>query len=526
MSRTFVTQKTQVFKSELYTDTLSIGSTLSSSSGNLEDDLNALRSLVKLHLLGSTGSVGNWYDDITAPTSGSVAGAITGSKRGITNLNQGLYNAENKNFLYRTEVLVPVTVSGSQNWIVLGPGEAPTNTAAVSDTVLGTVGARLTGALGSFQLDAVTGPNSISPKNLVLVVSSSTGDVIRSVTNNNRQVFGLLQFSSSVGDGTNLAALNKAQISFVTEDTAGTTLTACPVADIAGKTVFYSYPVRTTFTNVDEGAFVTGDGFRDFSAMANITLAQVVANQGNTPFTQSNNIEWAIAKNSHLAFMSGATSLFRLDPGATNVATMNIDTFNINNTNTVNFAKGASFNTSSNFINVGVTNGQIDASAELTVKAVSDLLLSGNQVTFADAFNAGSTYTGNLPLATSSGDWTSYKTEFGNVSILAAFDRLYNSVQGVTSTGKRKATGTAVLTSSVNASVNVSTNSAHQNLSGALPSLSGLAMDAQVVVYLNGVRQFTGQNNDVVAGNTLADGDLIFAQALRSGSIIQVDTYF
>lgn len=533
MSRTFISQGQQIFNSELYSDVLAPGSALSSSAGSLEDDLNALRSIIKVHLLGSTGSVGNWYDDLTAPVSGSVIGQITGSKRGHNAINQAIYNVENKNFLYRVEVLTPVLVSGSQNFIVLAPGEAPTQTAAFDGTVSGAVVARLPGTtIGFNSLATVLGANSISPKNLVMIVTASNGQAINSPTNNGHEIFGLLQATGSLADGASLAAPNTVQLSFVTINATGDGLVAAPVADIAGKVIQYAYVARTTFTSMPEDSFISTN-FTDFSSLVDLTLATAVNNQIGS-FVQTPNIDWQLGGGTHFAFMTtGSAPLFRIDATPQgNTLTSQVDFFNVINNNTANFTKGASFATGSSFINVGVTAGQIDSQAGLTIKAISTLLLSGNQVTFADAFNAGSTYTGNLPLATSSGDWTSFKTEFGNVSILAAFDKLYNNIQTVSSSvatgavGRRTASGVAVLTASIAKNVNVSTNPGHQNASGSLPSLVGVPFDSKVVVYLNGVRQYDGSANDVVPGSGLADGDLLFPNThLKVGSIIQVDVY-
>ncbi len=531
MARTFISQEQQIFNSELYSDTLAPGSALSSSAGNLEDDLNALRSVVKLHLLGSTGASGNWFDDLTIPTSGSVAGAITGSKRGLDSLNQGLYNTENKNFLYRVEVLVDVPVPAGQNWVTMSSGQEPTQTIALNDTVLGTVTARLTGTFNSWNGDFVQGANNISPKNLVMIVSASDYQAITSQAYPGHEIFGLLQVSGSATEGSSFNTTNNAaQLSFVVIAPGGTGLMAVPASDLSGMTVRYAYVARTTFTNTPEDSFLSTN-FTDFSSLVDLTLATAVNSQVN-PFTQNNSIDWAIASGQHFAFLSGSRTLFRFDVNGSSNLTMNVDAFNVNNTQTANFTKGASFNTGSNFINVGVTNGQIDASAGLTIKAISNLLLSGTEVTFADAFNAGSSYSGVLPLATSSGDWTSFSNEFGNVSLLAAFDKLYNSIATVSASvggstfGRRIATGVAVVTASLNAGVNVSTNPSHQNASGSLPSLAGIPFDSKVVVFLNGVRQYAGSANDVVPGTGLSDGDIKFpSDKLRGGTVIQVDVY-
>lgn len=524
MSRTFITQATQVFNSELYADNLVNGSVLSSSAASLEDDLNALRTQTKVLLFGTGSASGNWYSDLTLPTSGSGFGAITGSKRGVISMNQGLYNVENKNLLYRVENLLPIFVSASNTYTVLASSEAPTQTIALNDTVLGAVTALLPGDTGAWAATAVGGANAISPKNLVYIVTASNNDAINDA--NGREIYGLIQVRSSSIEGSSFDNLdNRAQISFVKMNATSDGLIQAASADIAGKTIHYAYVARSTYSGLPEDAFLSTN-YTDFSSLVDITLATAVANQPGA-FTATNSIDWKLAAGTYVAFeTTGSVNTFKIamDSQSTSTLSAVVDNFSITNTNAATFTKGATFNTSGNDINVGVTDGQIDAAAGLTIKAVSDLLLSGNMVTFADAYNAGSTYTGAMPFATASGEWNSFTTHFSNsTSVLGALNTLSDRISA---TASSRVVGTAVVTSLITSGTNATTST---NMVGTLPTLVGKTFSAgtgnMVNVYVNGVRQLNGVGNDVVAGDTLSAGDLKFNYNLRIGTVVQVDTF-
>ena len=92
MARTFIRQDTQVRNSDLYDDTLVVGSTLESAPTEIEGDLNALRSQAKRALVAD--NAGDWFQDINVP--GTFE---SGAKRGITNLNTDLHELERKRVL-------------------------------------------------------------------------------------------------------------------------------------------------------------------------------------------------------------------------------------------------------------------------------------------------------------------------------------------------------------------------------------------------------------------------------------------
>lgn len=79
-----VRQDDQVKKSTVYDDSLDPGSDLETSSNDLENDLNGIRSQIN-RILDETGS-GKWYDDVSE---------CNGKKRGTKQLNQAICDIEN-----------------------------------------------------------------------------------------------------------------------------------------------------------------------------------------------------------------------------------------------------------------------------------------------------------------------------------------------------------------------------------------------------------------------------------------------
>jgi len=103
MARTFIRQDTQVRNSDLYDDTLAVGSTLESAQTTVEGDLNALRSQSKRFLFAD--NAGDWFNDINVPVT-----LDPGTKRGITNLNTDLHELERKRVLVEVHTMGDVHV--------------------------------------------------------------------------------------------------------------------------------------------------------------------------------------------------------------------------------------------------------------------------------------------------------------------------------------------------------------------------------------------------------------------------------
>lgn len=237
MARTKERQSTQVRKSEIFNDDLVPGVTLETDSNSLEGDNNSIRSQIK-RALGTP----NWYDDLAT---------ANGKKRSVAGLNADLDILEERKRLCRTNVLTDITVPGGANYVILSvAGSAsPTSVAAASASTNGAVvavAASSGGSFGQHELAVVAGSDAVSPKNLVLVIDAVTGFTLSS---NNRNVFGLMQYESTGVNGASfndISGGNRVKISFVRMNDAFDGIEACPVVDIAGRSVNYSYARRTS----------------------------------------------------------------------------------------------------------------------------------------------------------------------------------------------------------------------------------------------------------------------------------------
>jgi len=255
MGRTFIRQDTQIRRSDVYDDTIApTQAAYETNPVNIEEDLNNLRSQMQnvMHRNGATFPIGNWWDDLVAPTTFE-----NGVARGVDTLNQELHDLERKRVLVTSTSLVDVTVPGGSNFVVLAIGELPNNTTAAigSVTTLGTVCA-YNATFGSHSLAEVSGASTISPKNLCTIVDGSTRDLILS---DGRTVYALFQSESNT-DGSTLTGTtpNRAQLSFVRINAAGDDLEAVPAADIGGRTINYSSVVRKALEDLTEQDFLRG----------------------------------------------------------------------------------------------------------------------------------------------------------------------------------------------------------------------------------------------------------------------------
>jgi len=505
MARTFIRQVTQIWNSDTYDDTIAAGSTMESGVTTIEGDLNTLRSQAKRAMWAD--SAGNWYDDLTTTNS---------KKRGINTLNSDLDDIEEKRFLFRADILTDVTVTAAQNYeiLVVASSEAPTQTAAVGVvTTVGAVVAFHSGTFGTHSLDEVTGDTALTPKNLCLVRDGTTGDPILS---DNRQVFALIQSESAVDGHTFDDASNRVQLSFVRPNSTFDDLEACPVADIAGKTINYSYVRRIDLDSIPEDAYLNGS-FVDQSGSVDVTLDNAIDNQSG-PATQTQTIEWQIADTYTLDFQdsTGGTNLLRIAPNAAgDEIEMNVDTLDVNTTNDVDFNQALKVDTAGTEIDVGVTAGSIETtgSDDLRINGAGELYLDdGNQT--------GSTWaqTDGIKLSETTTEWDDFETAFGEVSILNAI------LQANTSTVVRSKGVAEVTGGNYAADTNMTGAGGSPNLSAQLPDYSGVsAFVTDCDVYLNGQLLWNGAdasaNNDVYPGDAPANGDLKFEfQVFGTGS--------
>ena len=407
--------------------------------------------------------------------------------------------------------VVVLSVSGS---------EAPTLTAAVSGTQSGAVVAVLGTDVGSWSAAEVAGSSVIAPKNLVRIRNAATDDPIIDV-NSGREILGLLQAESGTLDGDSFNDTDKqVQISFVVESSSPHDLVHVNPTTISGLDINYTYARRLDFDSLPEDAFLNGI-FADQVASADVTLNNAIDNQVGAA-TQDQDIDWRVTDTYTLSFSDSAgLGLLKVMPNAAgDEVEVNVDTFDVNNTNDADFSGGALFDTSGTTISVGSTAGQIDSAGALTlasggtsdlsVDSANDLILdAGLEIKFIDVNKATSTFTGDLKLAETAGEWDAYETAFGEVSIL-------NALVQAKSSSARTRYEAVVNVATIAPDTNVTNPT---NLDAALGDYSAVTFVDDVDIYLNGVLLRNGAdasaNYDVYPGTTPANGDLMFELRLR-----------
>ncbi len=489
--------QTQIRSSRSFDDTIGAGlATMVTASTDSQYDNNALRSQVK-RLAGST----NWYESPSTD---------------IATLNTAVGDIEDHSFLFDTHVLTSVTVGASDNFVVLSVSgsQAPTESAA-NTTGQGAVCAYLaSGEFGANRLSLVTGANALQPFNLVLIRDASTNDVINS---NGQSVFGLLQGENGVVNGDTFNDTTKrVQISFV-RDSGSNTLEAVPAVDIQGKSIKYSYITRKSLSNLPQNATL-GGAFADHIAAAEVTLQNAYDNQGATAVEGSTSFAYKVgAANTYKLQNSGATiDLLSVD-GATGSEAV---TFGANTSvsGTLDSTSSASFDTSGQSIAIGSTTGAISSAASLsltTTGATSDVTLNaGGSIAFSDSNITGSTYIGDLPLASSSAEMSDFFTNYGTVSLVSAINSALNTTS--------RSTVEYILTSDV-ANTSDFDPSSHTNINGGTDPDWSTNSISTAIVYVNGRRLIYGSSYDFEVGTIPADGEISFNESYFIGDVIVIE---
>lgn len=516
MARTFIRQDIQIRNSDLYDDTLAAGVTLESGAAEIEADLNGLRSQVN-RLIWSTTS-GNWYDDV--PT-------VNGKKRGVRDLNFDLDELESQKVLCRESLLTDVSVTAAQNWELLSfaGSETPPAVAAVALSQDGAVIAQsaLNGAgFNVHELIEIAGANAVYPKNLMVVRDALTGQPIQS---SGRDVFALLQYESTGVDGAafdDVSAGNRAKLSFVRQNAALDDLEACPVADIAGKTVNYAWVQRFMLDSVPEDCFLGQSSFVDASANTDVTRQRAYDNQGATVVEQATaatldlnaaGIAWKIRDlvNADLfRILEGST-------GGTSEVQLGTDVDVFNNDAVVNdFRTGLRAATGSTRIDVGVNAGVIETTGtdDLRVFGAGELYLDDSNQPGSWAQVAG------VKLSDTATEWSDYETAFGGeVSLLRAI-YLAKTQRG------NKVYANVTVTTTANNNVSL----ANANLDVALPDMSGGSFLTNYDVFLNGdllrPGANSGANHDYYPGTALTPAaQLKFEFTVKLNDVICVIPY-
>lgn len=421
--------------------------------------------------------------------------------------------------------LVAGMTSGAGDIVVLSAAssETPSIPAAVgAGTANGAVVALLTGDVGIHSLANVVGPDVLSPKNYCLIVDPLTGQPIQSST---RDVWALIQVESGTVNGDTFNDTNhQVQLSFVRDNVGHTGFEPVPAADIAGKTILYSYVRRIDFSSLPEYAFLAGN-FADLVSGTSIDLNSAIDNQVGPATQTDRNIDWRISDTylTEWSDSTGARQLLKLAPNvAGDAVSFSTDDFIVDNVNRGSFLNGVRFDSGGTGIDIGDTAGTIASLGKLDVKSAStfDLsLLSGQNLVFSDAYQAGSTYASNLKLAASSAEWSAFETAYGaELSILGAISQ-----------SKRRAKIYATVTANVNAGVDVGGVGGGVNLDAQLPDMSIGSFLLDYDVFVNGQIHRPGSNNlaghDYYPGTSLLNGQLRFAFKLHTGDVIAVEPY-
>jgi hypothetical protein len=456
---------------------------------------------------------------MTAPTT-----LETGIKRGVDKINADLHAVEKKRVLRDvTNVGTDITVTAAQNWEILGAGELPAQTtAAVGNvTTLGTVVAYDSVFTGN-TLDEVAGPHALNPKNLMEIVDASTGDPILS---SGRRIWGLLQSESNT-DGHTITATTptRVKISFVRPNATFDDLEACPIADIATKSIQYTSRERVRLEDLTESDFLRGAIVDVGQGAGTIDRQTAYNNQGTTPVDVVTNsyldlegpgLEWQIRDDLEAILFrviegsAGGTSKVAVED---DVDEFDVDAVVSDFLNGVKVDTGAAGTT----INIGVTANQIDSGGALAVVTggSGDLTLDsvGGEILFDDVNRTGSTWAAtHIKLSETTQEWDDFETEFGEVSLMNAI------VQASTKAARAK--GYATLQNDVAADTDVDSTTSG-NLDVDLPDYSGVGTFVDDVdVYLNGELLRNGAdaaaNHDVYPGTTPAQGMLKFEFALK-----------
>jgi hypothetical protein len=527
MGRSILRQETQIRKSDVYDDTIAASlANYETNATDLEYDLNALRSMGHLLLKNSAG---NWYDGLNIPTA-----LDTGTARGVNDLNTDLHANERKRILRRRAVvgadIGPIATNAQ--FVILGAGELPGNTTAAigAVTTLGTVCA-YEASFGAASLAEVAGGDALRPKNLCLLIDTATGDPVK--TSGGKEVYGLLQSESNT-DGSTITATtpNRVQLSFVTSNATHDDLVLVTAGEMDGKSIDYAATERYAFEDIPEHAWL-GDDFKDAGA-STATRQGAYDNQGTTPVDVTTNstldlegagLEWTIRDDAEAMLFqvvegsAGGTSQVNIGS--------DVDEFDVDAA-VVDFLQGITVDSGGTAIDIGAgTAGQISADGLVLYNsgATSDIKIdSAREILFDDVNQDGSTWTATeLKLSDTVAEWDTYKTNFGEVSLINAINQAY------TATGVRRRVFAVVSVATINADTDVSGPSNDNNIDTDLGDLSGGTFVSDYDFYINGQYLRPGAdaaaNHDVYPGTSLANGQLKFEFKLKQGDQLAVVDY-
>jgi hypothetical protein len=511
-------------------ETLTIGAqtyTFKTPFVNAANNIDASGTVAQTHenlrrAINGQGVAGTNYGTGTV-TNANVSATDTATSNVLTALTGGTWanNIATSDSCTNATIGASLT-GGAGDVVVLLIGELPAQTIAAigAVTTIGTVGAT-NATFGNHALTAVAGANALAPKNLCEVEDEATHDPILS---SGRIIYALFH-NESATDGSTMTGTttNRAQLTFVRINSGGTALERVPTADIAGKVIHYTSVQRKALEDLNEQDFLKG-AVTDTPAAVSVTRQGAYDGQGATAVEVVTNstldlntagVFW------ELRDLVNAT-LLRLTEGSTGGTTTlqvgaDVDTFDVNAL--VNdFAAGLKVRTGSQEIKIGVTDGVIESTATNNLR----ISAAGGVLQLDDSYQTASTWVGTtgVPLANSSAEWSTYRTNYGEVSLLNAIN------QAITAGITRSTKVFANVTTDAVADTNVGGTSGGANLDAQLQDLSIGSFIDDNDVFLNGSLLRGGAdaaaNNDYYPGTSLATGQLKFEFKLKTGDVLSL----
>jgi len=402
---------------------------------------------------------------------------------------------------------VDITVPGGQNYVVLSQASSHTPSRPIANvgTTSGAVAAELAGDVGSHALTEIAGQNNLNPQNLCTVWDGSTGDPIES---SGRQVYALLQCEDGATDGgawddTN----NQGQLSFVRPNSTYSDLEACPIADIAGKTINYAYRDRESLSLWDEQDWLQDTVLVDVAA-AGVSVTMDTAYDGGSQVAVDNtDVDFRLTDTKHF-YISDSTGAAKILDVHAEAAGDELEItapggITINSGDIAGGTNKATWNG----VEVGGAAGQV---ATLS----GDLVLDGaDDITFTTVRE-----TTPLPLDDSSAGAISALTGGPHASVAAAI------AYAMTVGGVDITVGFAVLGSNYATGANVPGGAGGLDISS--PHSIDWNGTPDTFLFLNGVLQLGGTDGGtthaVAEGDTPASGDVKFyyPRGVKSGDVV------
>lgn len=501
----------QLHKPDAFDDTRNAAS-ISGSEGadvDFQDHNDATISQLKRILYGN--SAGNWHDDVANV---GPAGAVDASLNALS-LRARL---EDKAALAYRMNLNDLAVPAAQNWATMTTVTKPDRNIAITASSLGAVAAQLAGAIGSHSLDEQAGSNALRPKSICQVFDGATGDALLSA---GRRIYALLQVGSLATDGNAFgdAGNDQGQVSFVRPNATYDDLEACPVADIATLSVIVTFTEREVLADMPEESFRGDLDSADPAAGVSQTLDEAY-NGGNFITVDGSDLDWRFADTKGITMrISGGNALFtvrRTDTGPAHTVQVHADvqTFNVDAQEN-DFAQGVTVDSTGTAINVGVTSGDIDATALRLRATTGDLVLYSDN---ADVEFRTVRETTQLPLDDATAGPISALTGGPYASVAAAIE---SALQGG---GSAVALSFDTFVAGINYAQGV--NIPAVTLDQTVYSLdANTPATCDLFLFLNGRLMFGGNvttKNDVYVGTSAAAGDVKvdFTKGIKAGDVI------